>query len=210
MADTTLTGPAGTLPAPAGGATPGAARAWLRFFRSELRQVFARRRNLILLGVVALFPILIGVGLRLASHPHAGGNGNNGGLAFVTELTGNGIFLSFIALSILLSLVMPVAVAVIAGDSIAGEAGYGTLRYLLSVPAGRPRLLVVKYAAIVAFALAVTFLVTVVALIIGAILFPIGPVTLLSGTTVPLAEGILRLFFVTLYVSAAMASLGAI
>jgi ABC-2 type transport system permease protein len=195
---------------PAAGVAPGATRAWLRFFGSELRQVFARRRNLILLGVVALFPILIGVGLRLASHPHAGGNGNNGGLAFVTELTGNGIFLSFIALSILLSLVMPVAVAVIAGDSIAGEAGYGTLRYLLAVPAGRTRLLAVKFASIVVFGLAVTFLVTVVALILGAILFPIGPVTLLSGTTVPLAEGILRLFFVTLYVSAAMASLGAI
>jgi ABC-2 type transport system permease protein len=209
MADPAITatvspGPAG----PAAGAAPGATRAWLRFFRSELRQVFARRRNVILLAVVALFPILIGIGLRLASHPHGGGNG--GGLSFVTELTGNGIFLSFIALSILLTLVMPVAVAVIAGDSIAGEAGYGTLRYLLSVPAGRTRLLVVKYASIVVFALAVTFLVTVVALILGVILFPIGPVTLLSGTTVPLAEGILRLFLVTLYVSAAMASLGAI
>ena len=209
MADTTLTGPAGTLPAPAGGAAPGAARAWLRFFRSELRQVFGRRRNLILLGVVGLFPILIGVGLRLASHPHSGGGGN-GGLAFVTQLTGNGIFLSFIALSILLTLVMPVAVAVIAGDSIAGEAGYGTLRYLLAVPSGRTRLLAVKYASIVVFALAVTFEVAAVALVVGVILFPIGPVTLLSGTTVSLAEGILRLVLVALYVSAAMAALGAI
>jgi len=212
MADTAITGPAGALPAPAAGAAPGAARAWLRFFRSELRQVFGRRRNIILMGVVGLFPILIGVGLRLASHPHGGGNGGgpNDAMAFVTQLTGNGIFLSFIALSILLTLVMPVAVAVIAGDSIAGEAGYGTLRYLLAVPAGRTRLLVVKYASIVVFALAVTFEVAVVALLVGVILFPIGPVTLLSGTTVSLAEGIFRLFLVALYVSAAMAALGAI
>jgi ABC-2 type transport system permease protein len=183
-------------------------RAWLRFFRSELRQVFLRRRNQLLLAVTALFPILIGVGLRLASHPRGGGGG--GGLSFVTQLTGNGIFLSFIALTILLTLVMPVVVAVVAGDSIAGEAGYGTLRYLLAVPAGRTRLLAVKYAVIVVFALAVTFVVTGVALAVGAALFPIGPVTLLSGTTVPLAEGILRLVFVSLYVAAAMASLGAI
>ncbi len=215
MADTTATGLAGAGPAsgaaPQASAAPGAARAWLRFFRSELRQVFRRRRNVLLLAVVGLFPILIGVGLRLASHPHGGGGGGgNGGLAFVTELTGNGIFLSFIALSILLTLVMPVVVAVIAGDSIAGEAGYGTLRYLLAVPAGRTRLLAVKYATIVVFALAVAFVVTAVALATGAALFPIGPVTLLSGTTVPLAEGILRLFFVTLYVGAAMAALGAI
>jgi ABC-2 type transport system permease protein len=210
MADIATTGPAGAFPVPAAGAAPGAVRAWLRFFRSELRQVFGRRRNLILLGVVGLFPILIGVGLRLASHPHRGGGDGNGGLAFVTQLTGNGIFLSFIALSILLTLVMPVAVAVIAGDSIAGESGYGTLRYLLAVPAGRTRLLAVKYASIVVFALAVTFEVALVALLVGVILFPIGPVTLLSGTTVSLAVGIFRLFLVALYVSAAMAALGAI
>ena len=42
------------------------------------------------------------------------------------------------------------------------------------------------------------------------VLFPVGPVTLLSGTTVPLADGLLRLLFVTLYVAAAMAALGAI
>ena len=204
-----------TIESPAAGAAPaagpirvGPTRAWLRFFRSELRQVFLRRRNQLLLAVTALFPILIGVGLRLASHPRGGGGG--GGLSFVTQLTGNGIFLSFIALTILLTLVMPVVVAVVAGDSIAGEAGYGTLRYLLAVPAGRTRLLAVKYAVIVVFALAVTFVVTGVALAVGAALFPIGPVTLLSGTTVPLAEGILRLVFVSLYVAAAMASLGAI
>jgi len=189
-----------------GGSAP--VRAWLRFFRSELRLIFGRRRNQALLAVVTLFPIIIGIGLRLASHPHGGGGG--GGLSFVTQLTGNGIFLTFIALSLLLTLVMPVVVAVVAGDSIAGEAGYGTLRYLLAVPAGRTRLLAVKYAVIVVFAVAVTFEVSAVALATGAVLFPIGPVTLLSGTTVSLAEGILRLVLVSLYVSAAMAALGAI
>jgi ABC-2 type transport system permease protein len=188
-----------------GGCAP--VRAWLRFFRSELRLVFGRRRNQALLAVVAVFPLIIGIGLRLSEQP-----GNTGGpsVAFISQLAGNGVFLSFIALTLLLILVMPLAVAVVAGDSIAGEAGYGTLRYLLAVPAGRVRLLTVKYAAIVVFALAVTFLVAAVALATGAVLFPVGPVTLLSGTTVPLADAMLRLLFVTLYVAAAMASLGAI
>jgi ABC-2 type transport system permease protein len=118
--------------------------------------------------------------------------------------------MTFIALSTLLILVLPVVVAVVAGDSVAGEAGYGTLRYLLAVPAGRTRLLAVKYAAIVAFGLAATVIVAAVALAVGAALFPVGPVTLLSGSTVPLAEGLLRVLFVTLYVAAAMAALGAI
>ena len=182
-------------------------RAWLRFFRSELRLVFGRRRNQALLGVVALFPVMIGIGLRLTQQPN-----NTGGpsVAFIGQLAGNGVFLSFIALTLLLILVMPLAMAVVAGDSMAGEAGYGTLRYLLAVPAGRVRLLSVKYAAIVVFAVAITFLVTAVALATGVALFPVGPVTLLSGTTVPLADAMLRLLFVTLYVAAAMATLGVI
>src|SRR5450755_1609600 len=185
----------------------------LRFFRSELRLVFRRRRNLLLLAVAAVFPLVIGIALRLAApHPQGGGGGGGGssGAAFFDQLAGNGVFLTFIALSTLLILVLPVVVAVVAGDSIAGEAGYGTLRYLLAVPAGRTRLLAVKYGVIVVYAVAVTFVVTGVALATGAALFPIGPVTLLSGTTVSLAEGILRLVLVSLYVSAAMAALGAI
>jgi ABC-2 type transport system permease protein len=182
-------------------------RAWLRLFRSELRLVFGRRRNQALLVVVALFPLIIGIGLRLADQ---GGNSGGPSVAFITQLAGNGVFLSFIALTLLLILVMPLAMAVVAGDSMAGEAGYGTLRSLLAVPAGRVRLLTVKYATIVVFALAVTFLVAAVALATGAALFPIGPVTLLSGTTVPLADAMLRLVFVSLYVAAAMATLGMI
>ena len=182
-------------------------QAWLRFFRSELRLVFGRRRNQALLVVVALFPLIIGIGLRLGDQ---GGNSGGPSVAFIGQLAGNGVFLSFIALTLLLILVMPLAVAVVAGDSMAGEAGYGTLRSLLAVPAGRVRLLSVKYATIVIFALVVTFLVAAVALATGAALFPVGPVTLLSGTTVPLADAMLRLVFVSLYVAAAMATLGMI
>ena len=173
------TGPAGTR-AVAGQRSPGHIRAWLRFFRSELRLVFGRRRNQALLAVVAVFPVVIGVGLRLAIQP--GNTGGPDGVAFIGQLAGNGIFLGFIVLT----LVMPLAMAVAAGDSIAGEASHGTLRYLLAVPAGRVRVLTVKYAVIAVFALAVTFSVTAVALATGAALFPIGPVTLLSGTTVSL------------------------
>jgi ABC-2 type transport system permease protein len=180
----------------------------LRFFRSELRLVFRRRRNLLLLAVTAVFPLVIGIALRASAPRPEGGNG--AGVAFFNQLAGNGVFLTFIALSTLLILVLPVVVSVVAGDSVAGEAGYGTLRYLLAVPAGRTRLLAVKFGVIATFGLAATFIVSAVALAAGAALFPVGPVTLLSGATVPLTDGLVRLVFVTLYVAAAMAALGAI
>jgi ABC-2 type transport system permease protein len=198
-----------------GGREPAAyVRGNLRFFLNELRLVFFRRRNQLLLAVVVLFPLLIGIGLKLAapqSHGVGGGGGPaSGGAAFFNQLAGNGVFLTFIALSLLLILVLPVVIAVISGDSVAGEAGYGTLRYLLTVPAGRTRLLAVKYGAIVVWAVVATFIVAAVALLVGVILFPVGPVTLLSGTTVSLGAGLVRVLLVTLYVCAAMAALGAI
>ena len=197
-------GPVRVVPAPRD-----PVRAWLRLFAAELRLVFLRRRNMLLLAVTVVFPIVIGIALRVAApQPQNGRNGP--GVAFFNQLAGNGVFMAFIALSTLILLVLPVVVAVVAGDSVAGEAGYGTLRYLLAVPAGRSRLLAVKFAVIVVFGLSATFIVSAVSLAVGAVLFPIGPVTLLSGTTVPLAEGLLRLLFVTLYVAAAMAALGAI
>jgi ABC-2 type transport system permease protein len=191
----------------------GSVRANLRFFANELRITFFRRRNQLLLLVVALFPLLIGIGLKAAA-PHGGGGGGNGpasgGAAFFNQLAGNGVFLSFIALSLLLILVLPVVVAVVAGDSIAGEAGYGTLRYLLAVPAGRTRLLIVKYATIVVWCTAAVFIVAAIALVVGAVLFPVGPVTLLSGDTVSLGAGLVRVLLVTLYICAAMAAIGAV
>jgi ABC-2 type transport system permease protein len=197
----------GALPDP--GVRPAPARAWLRLMGSELRLVFGRKRNLALLAVVAVIPIIIGIGLKLAGDTGPNGAGG-GGPAFLGDVTGNGVFLSFLALVILLTLVLPLVVAVVAGDSIAGEAGYGTLRYLLAVPAGRARLLTVKYLTVVVFGLAATAVVSAVSLATGVVLFPVGPVTLLSGTTVSLADGLLRLVLVTLYVAAGMAALAAI
>jgi ABC-2 type transport system permease protein len=205
--------PAG-LEAVGTGEAPSPVRAYGRLVGSELRLVFGRRRNQLLLLVVALFPLLIGIALKVAAPSGAdgggGGNGPNNGAVFFNQVAGNGVFLTFIALTMLLILVLPVVVSIVAGDSIAGEAGHGTLRYLLAVPAGRTRLLSAKYLTIVAFATAATFIVAIVALLAGVVLFPVGPVALLSGTTVSLADGLLRVFLVTLYISAAMAAVGAI
>ena len=196
--------------APAGLARPRAARGpvrgWLRLLRSELALTFLRWRNLALLAVVAVLPAVLGIALRLAT-PRGGGGPES---SFMSQLAGNGVFLTFIALTIMMTLVLPLVVAVVSGDSIAGEAGSGTLRYLLTVPAGRTRLLSVKYTAIVAYGLAATLVVAVVSLVAGITMFPAGPVTLLSGTTVSLGDGLLRLLFVALFVAAAMAALGAI
>jgi ABC-2 type transport system permease protein len=186
-----------------------AAAHWLRLLRSELGLVFGRKRNLALLAVLAAVPVLLGIVLKV-SPLQQGNGGGNGGPAFLTQVTGNGVFLAFLALVVESALALPLAVAVVAGDAIAGEANRGTLRYLLTVPAGRTRLLGIKFAATVVFCVAACLLVSAVAVALGAILFPVGPVTLLSGTAVSLTSGLLRLLLVALYLAAAMAALGSI
>ncbi|HTP16916.1 MAG TPA: ABC transporter permease [Streptosporangiaceae bacterium] len=207
MSTADLAGPAGQDGAAAGVRRRGAVAQWTRFLRSELRLVYLRPRTIVLLIVAAVIPALLGVVLWASG---AGSRGGGGGPAFLNQVAGNGVFLAFVALVVMLTLILPLVIAVIAGDSIAGEAGRGTLRYLLTVPAGRTRLLAVKYVTVVLFCVSGCLLIAAVAVATGAALFPVGPVTLLSGTTISLAAGLLRLLMVVLYVAAAMASLGAI
>ena len=179
----------------------------LRFVGSELRLVFGRRRNQMLLLALAAIPVVIGLAIRFAAHPHGDGGG---GPAFIGQVAGNGLVLAFAALIVVLPFFLPLAVSVVAGDAIAGEANTGTLRYLLVVPVARGRLIVVKYVGILAFALVAALLVAAAAVVIGVLLFPVGPVTLLSGTEVSFAAALWRVLLVACYVGAMLAGVGAI
>ncbi|MFG2890047.1 ABC transporter permease [Streptomyces sp. NPDC048248] len=163
----------------------------LGLLRSEIGMTFRRGRTLVLLAVLAGVPVLIGIAVKIETGD-GGSVGGGGGPAFLSQITNNGLFLVFTSLAATMPLFLPMAIGVIAGDSIAGESGSGTLRYLLVAPAGRTRLLLVKYAATMAFCLVGALVVALSALLTGALLFPLGEVTLLSGATVSFGEGLLR------------------
>jgi ABC-2 type transport system permease protein len=178
-----------------------------RFLRSELALIFRRRRNQAGLAVLAAVPILVSVAVKLSS-PHGGGGQD--GPDFFGSITENGLFVALASLTLELPLFLPLAVAAISGDSVAGEANIGTLRYLLTVPVDRSRLLRVKYAAIALFALAATLVVTVTGIVMGLALFGGGSMTLLSGVQVGFGDGLLRVILASLYLAACLASLGAV
>ena len=165
--------------------------------------VLRRRRNQALLLVLAVVPLLIGIAVRLSTP--RGGDGPQ----FLGQITGNGLFLVFTALTVALPLFLPLVVGVVAGDSIAGEAGLGTLRYLLTLPVTRTRCLVSKTLAVASFTAIAVFTVAVVGLVTGAVLFGLRSVTLLSGDTVSLADGLLRTLLVAVYVIVALFGLAA-
>ena len=177
-------------------APPARRGTYLRQARSELRLVFGRRRNLIMLAALGVVPLLIGIALKV-NPPRVG---DTDGPQFLDRITGNGLFLVLTALTLTLALFLPVVVGIVAGDAIAGEAQAGTLRYLLTVPVRRSRLLLVKAAGITTYAAAAVLTIALVGAIAGAALFGTGSFTLLGGQTVTLADALLRLLEVALYV----------
>ncbi|GAB3522661.1 ABC transporter permease [Phytohabitans suffuscus] len=179
-----------------------------RFLRSELGLIARRRRNQAGLAVLAAVPIIIAIAVRVSSPTSSGGD--QGAPQFLSSITGNGLFVALAALALEIQLFLPIAVAAVAGDAIAGEANVGTLRYLLTVPVHRTRLLAVKYAGIVAGAFVATVTVAGTGLLAGLLLFGGGDVTLLSGTTIGMGEGLLRLLAICLYLTACLAALGAV
>ncbi|MDI2126974.1 ABC transporter permease subunit [Yinghuangia seranimata] len=173
-----------------------------------MRLVFRRPRTYAMLGFLAVVPVLLGVALRYFTS--GGGGQDGGGLEFVSQVTNNGLFLVFASLAATLPFFLPMTVGVVAGDAIAGEAHGGTLRYLLVAPAGRVRLLLVKYAGLVAFCFAATFTVALSALATGAVLFPMGDVPLLNGDTIAMDEALVRALLIAACVAVSLLGLAAI
>ncbi|MDT7573695.1 MAG: type transport system permease protein [Pseudonocardiales bacterium] len=177
--------------------------AFSRLYRGELRLLLTRRRNLVLRAVLAVVPIFIGVAVKI-SNPQGGD-----GPQFIGRITGNGLFLVFTAVTVSIPFFLPLVIGVVAGDSIAGEAGLGTLRYLLTVPVTRGRLLAAKTLGVATFTLLAVLTIAVVALLAGGVLFGVHALVLLSGDTVGIGNALLRTAGVVLYVAVALFGLAA-
>src|SRR5690349_16398102 len=178
----------------------------LRLVRSELRLVLGRRRNQVLLLGLAMVPLLLGTVLFLSQDTALDGQGPG----FVGRVTSNGLFLVVASLFLCLPFLLPLTIGIASGDAVAGEASAGTLRYLLTVPVARGRLLAVKAVGALAFAASAVLAIAVVGLVTGAVYFGLRGVTLLSGTTVPLGDGVLRVAAIVAYVGLSMTGLVAV
>lgn len=175
-----------------------------RFLRSELRLVFGRRRNQVALAILAAVPVIIAVAVWWSAPPP--GRGPN----LISAVSGNGVYVALAALGAELGLFLPLAVAAVASDAVAGEANQGTLRYLLTVPVSRARLLAVKYTGVLAYALAATLLVATVGVIVGVAFFGGGEMLLLSGTQIGFLPALGRVALICGYVTACLAAVGAL
>jgi ABC-2 type transport system permease protein len=173
----------------------------------ELGKLFRRPRTWATIAVLNALPLLVAVLLLITDLAPRPGEGP----PFLSAVLTNGTLFPLAALAIVLPLFLPIAVAVVAGDSIAGEAQAGTLRYLLARPAGRTRLLVAKLVAVFAFVLVTVVVVAVVGYVIGTTLFEVQPIggTSVSGSTLTPEELTVRTALAIGYVTVSMLGVAA-
>jgi ABC-2 type transport system permease protein len=132
----------------------------------ELYKVFTRTRTWISLVLICALPLLVAVFVAVTHIAPPPGQGS----AFLSAVLNDGKLYPAAALALVLPVFLPVSVAVVAGDAIAGEAANGTLRYLLVRPVSRTRLLVSKLLAVTTFTLFAVIAVTVTSYLIGVFL----------------------------------------
>jgi ABC-2 type transport system permease protein len=174
----------------------------------ELVKAGRRPRTWVSIGLLCALPALVAVFLAVTKL----GPGPGEEPAFLAAVLANGALFPAAALAIVLPIFLPVAVAVVGGDAIAGEADAGTLRYLLLRPVSRTRLLVSKLVSLMVFVLAAVLSVAVSSFIVGITLFPSEPaaVTSVSGVTLTANELMARIAAAVVYVAVSMLGVGAI
>ncbi|MBV9379963.1 MAG: ABC transporter permease, partial [Streptosporangiaceae bacterium] len=135
----------------------------------ELFKLFRRPRTWITAGLICALPLIVAIFVATTHLVPPPGQGS----AFLSAVLQDGQLYPAAALALVLPVFLPVAVAIVAGDSIAGEATGGTLRYLLARPVGRTRLLVAKLIAVIAFVLFAIVAVTLTSYATGVLI--LGP-----------------------------------
>ncbi len=145
--------------------------------RVELIKMARRPRTWVSIALLCGLPTLVAVFVAVTHIVPPPGQGPT----LLSAVLSNGSLYPAAALAVVLPIFLPVAVAVMAGDTIAGEAGSGMLRYLLARPVGRTRLLAAKLVALITYTLTAVVLVAVTAYITGRILFGDQPVAVTTG-----------------------------
>lgn len=164
----------------------------VRLFRAELRWIFRRPRTLIVLGLLAVIPAIMGIALTVASSEMSAGSVRAPHEGLLSAAVGNPLVLPVAALTVMLAFLLPLTAAMPAADALAGEASQGTLRGWLLAPVARGRLLTVKALGVGVVIIVAVLLAAIVGLLTGLILNDSASVVTLSGTTVGFADVLAR------------------
>ncbi|MGD6745381.1 ABC transporter permease [Streptomyces sp. BH106] len=168
--------------------------------RVELVRQVKRRRTLVMGAVLALLPFVLVAAFAIGGEP--GGGGGDGGQRVNLMDTATASAANFAAVSLFVSagFLLVIPVALFFGDTVASEASWSSLRYLLAAPVPRARLLWSKLAVAFGLSLAAMLLLPLVALGVGAVAYGWGPLDIPTGGALPAGTAVERLLAVVAFI----------
>ncbi|GAA3796697.1 ABC transporter permease [Sphaerisporangium flaviroseum] len=134
--------------------------------RVEIVRQFKRRRTLVMFGVLLALPWILVVAFSLGPGP-----GQQNSLRLSDLATQGGLNFAAFVLSVSATLLLVVAVALFCGDTVASEASWASLRYLLAAPVPRDRLLRQKLVVALGYSAAAVISLPLMALLAGTVAF---------------------------------------
>lgn len=152
-------------------------------FGVELVRQLKRRRTMAMGGVLAALPFVLIVAFAIGGTPGSDEDGGGGGsrLNLMDTATASGANFAAVCLFVSAGFLLVVPVALFCGDTVASEASWSSLRYLLAAPVPRSRLLWSKLAVALSMSLAAMVLLPVVGLLAGTAAYGWGPLALPTG-----------------------------
>ncbi|MEU7246313.1 ABC transporter permease [Streptomyces sparsogenes] len=164
--------------------------------RVEAIRQLRRRRTLVMATVLAALPFVLVAAFALGGAPE----GRENRTTFMTTATASGVNFAATALFVSAAFLLVVPVALFCGDTVAAEANWSSLRYLLAAPVPRTRLLLSKLAVALGFSAAAMVLLPLVALVVGTVAYGWEPLRIPTGGSLATDEAVGRLAVVVAYI----------
>lgn len=168
--------------------------------RVEVRRQLHRRRTQLTMGFLVLLPWLLVLAFKVGSGPR----NRSQAPALVDLATGGALNFTVFAVFAATGFLYVVVVALFAGDTVASEASWSSLRYLLVIPVRRSRLLARKLVVALGYSLAALLLLPLVALLAGWVSFGWAPLRTPLGDTLGTWAALGRLAVVVGYLAVSL------
>ncbi|MFE7747876.1 ABC transporter permease [Streptomyces sp. NPDC057428] len=168
--------------------------------RVEAMRQLRRRRTLLMGGVLAALPFILVTAFAIGGTPGGEGGGGGSRINLMDVATESGANFAATCLFVSAGFLLVVPVALFCGDTVASEASWSSLRYLLAAPVPRSRLLWSKLVVALGFSLAAMVLLPLVALGVGAAAYGWGPLKLPTGGALGTADTVPRLALVVAFI----------
>jgi ABC-2 type transport system permease protein len=171
---------------------------------AEVRRQASRRRTQLALGFMVLLPLIILAAFEFGGN-NGGDDGNGGAFGSLVDLaTSGGLNFALFCLAVSAGFLLVVVVALFCGDTVASEASWGSLRYLLAVPVPRVRLLGVKLIVALGYSLLALLTLAGTALLVGTLRYGWHPLGSTVAAAIPPGQGLLRLLGILAYLAVTM------